>query len=707
MAGSDYPGVSARNQAAMRPQLLTPVSELTTVGRTTADRLQKLGISTVADLLFYYPFRYEDLTVISPIGELQPASTATVRGKIELLNNRRSWQRKTMLTEGLVSDGSGSVKVIWFNQPFITKMLAPGDEVYLAGKVTTDKYTVQLVNPIYEKVRRGTETVHTARIVPLYSLTEKLTQKQLRWLMKMALPAAELLPDWLPDNVRTAASLVTLPRAIQQVHFPDTQASVDAAVRRLKFNELFLFLLQSHTVKQELRSAAAYPIPFLAEQTKEFVATLPFELTQDQRRVAWQILRDLARPTPMNRLLEGEVGSGKTVVAAMVILNAALNDFQTVLMAPTEILARQHFTTLRQMFASTTVRVALLTHSYQQLGGKSFSKSKIISAIRNGNIDVVIGTHALIQQSIVFHQLALAIIDEQHRFGVEQRKMLNQKGSTEALAPHFLSMTATPIPRSLALTLYGDLDLSIIKELPRERKKIITRLVGAAGRAACYRFITQQVAAGRQVFVVCPLIDPSDRLGVKSVTEEFKKLTEHVFPDLKIAMLHGKLKAKEKEVVMANFLARQSDILVTTSVVEVGVDVPNASVMLIEDAERFGLAQLHQFRGRVGRGPHQSYCFLLSESVNQKTKARLAALVSTQDGFELAELDLKFRGPGELFGLSQSGWPAFRIASLFDYDLIGLAKNAAETVMTADPTLQHHPELKSKIEQLNRGVHLE
>ena len=687
----------------MRIQLTTPVSALSMVGSTTADRLKKLGISTVLDLLFYYPFRYEDLSVVSPIGSLQPFSTATVKGRIELLDNRRSWRRRTILTEGLVSDPSGSVKVIWFNQPFITKVLTPGDEVYLAGKVAADQYALQLVNPIYEKIKRAGETVHTARIIPIYPLTEKLTQKQLRWLMKLALSAADQVRDWLPPEIRTTLSLLTLPQALRQVHFPDSQASADAATRRLKFNELFLFLLQSKTVKRELQSAQALPVTFAETATKQFVSSLPFTLTADQRRAAWQILCDLERPAPMNRLLEGEVGSGKTVVAAIVMLNAGLAGLQTVLMAPTEILARQHAMTLQQLLAGTPLKVALLTHSYHQLVTRTCSRAALATAIRNGSVDVVIGTHALIQQDIKFHRLALAIIDEQHRFGVEQRKLLHQKGS----APHFLSMTATPIPRSLALTLYGDLDLSVIRELPKERKRVITRLIGPAQRMDCYQFISEQIASGRQVFVVCPLIDPSDKLGVKSVTESFEKLKEQVFPNLKIAKLHGKLKPREKESVMADFVAKKSDILVTTSVIEVGVDVPNASVMLIEDAERFGLAQLHQFRGRVGRAAHQSYCFLLTGSSNQKTTARLEALVTARDGFELAELDLKFRGPGELFGLSQSGWPAFRIASLFDYDLVALAQASAEKIITADPTLQRHPELRQKLDQLNREVHLE
>jgi ATP-dependent DNA helicase RecG len=687
----------------MKLDLATSISVISQVGKTTANRLKKLGIETVEDLIFYYPFRWQDFSQISEIAELQPIEAITVRGKIQLIKNRRSWAKKKILTEALVADKTGSIKVIWFNQPFLTKILTPGDEIYLSGKVDFNRYTLQLVNPVYEKVTRGT-TTHTARLVPIYSLTENLTQKQIRFLSKSVMPAVALIKDWLPAEIIKEFHLFDLNTALRQIHFPKNYKLLDQAIRRLKFDELFLFQLQITLSKVEIDSSLAEAIKFAEKQTKEFVGSLPFKLTDDQKKAAWQIISDVQKDRPMNRLLEGEVGSGKTVVAAIVMFNVALNDFQSVLMAPTEILAGQHYKTIINLLKKTKIKVALLTRSQRLIDDKSVTKKKILNQLKSGEVKIVIGTHALIQEGIEFKNLALAIIDEQHRFGVEQRKLLREKSGDPQTIPHLLSMTATPIPRSLALTLYGDLDLSLIKELPKERKKVITEIVEATNRQQTYDFIQNEIKAGRQIFVICPLIDPSDKLGVKAVTEEYEKLKKEVFPDLKIVMLHGKLKSEEKEKVMANFLAKQSDILVSTSIVEVGVDVPNATVMLIEGADRFGLAQLHQFRGRVGRANYQSYCFLFTDNTSQKTKTRLQALVEAKDGFELAELDLKFRGPGEIYGTVQSGLPVFKIAQLSDHEIISQTKKATEMV---GPNLEKYPILKKKIDQLIKEVHLE
>ncbi len=692
--------------------LSTPVSEISRVGKTTAVRLKKLEIFNVEDLIFYYPFRYEDFSQISNISDLVPDTAVTVKGKIEMISNRRSWHRRKILTEGLITDKTNSIKVIWFNQPFLTKILKPGDEVYLSGRVGFDRYDLQLVNPIYEKVKKAGDTIHTARLVPIYSLTERLTQKQIRWLIKFALEAVNQIKDWLPAEIKKRLGFYSLGPALTQIHFPDNKKNLEQAIKRLKFDELFLFLLQSQLIKKEIKSSHAVSIEFKESKTREFVESLPFKLTDDQKKSAWQILKDLTNPQPMNRLLEGEVGAGKTVVAAIAIFNATLNGYQSVLMAPTEILAQQHFANFRNLFSKAKIndraaQIALLTRSAQKINERDLTKAKILNQIKAGKVDLIIGTHALIQEVVEFKDLALIIIDEQHRFGVEQRKILNEKGKTKDFSPHFLSMTATPIPRSLALTLYGDLDLSIIRELPKERKKIITQIIGPKDKKQSYDFIREQIASGRQAFVICPLIDPSDKLGVKSVTEEYKKLNEQIFPDLKISILHGKLKPSEKEKVMANFLAKQSDILVATSVVEVGINVPNAAVMLIEGAERFGLAQLYQFRGRVGRSSYQSHCFLSADRMSQKTKARLEALVTAKDAFELSEIDLELRGPGEIFGVSQTGWPEFRIASLFDQPIINLAQAEAKKIIQQDPALDNYPLLKEKIRELNKEVHLE
>ena len=696
----------------MKLSLDTPVAAITQVGRVSSNKLKKIGIQNIRDLIFYYPFRYEDFSQISNIEDLQPFTTVTVKAKIELLSNRRSWKKHRTITEGLIADRTGSIKVIWFNQPFLTKVLRVGDEVYFSGKVNLDPHNLQLVNPVYEKAKASGETIHTARLVPIYPVTEKLTQKQIRFLIKMALNQVDEVRDWLPQAVRDENNLLSLARALVQIHFPEDKKKLDEAIRRLKFDELFLFLIQFQTVKHDLNKAKAVSVKFREQETKDFVSHLPFTLTDDQRKAAWQILQDLQKSSPMNRLLEGDVGSGKTVVAAMAIYNAALNYCQSVLMAPTEILAIQHFKNLRKLFqdiklSDKELNVAILTRSNQIINGEQATKNKILSQLRRGKIDFIVGTHALIQESIEFHNLALAVIDEQHRFGVEQRKLLSQKGLNKDFMPHFLSMTATPIPRSLALTLYGDLDLSVIRQLPKERKKIITQVIEPTQRQWCYDFIRQQINQGRQAFVICPLIDPSDKLGIKSVNEEYKKLKEQIFPDLNIEVLHGKLKSADKEKIMVDFLANRSQILVATSVIEVGIDVPNASVMLIEGAERFGLAQLHQFRGRVGRGQYQSYCFLAADKFSLKTQKRLQALITAKDAFELAELDLDLRGPGEIFGVSQSGWPEFKIASLFDQPIISLARSAAQEIVKHDPLLNKYPFLKEKINELNLEVHLE
>ena len=685
----------------------TPVSAISQVGKTTASRLAKLGIFTVEDLIFYYPFRYEDFSQIVPLARLQIGDRSTVKVKIELINNRRSWKKKTSLTEAIVVDPSGSIKAIWFNQPYLTKLLQPGEALYLAGKVDTDGHTLQLVNPIYEKVKTKTAAIHTARLVPIYSVTQSLSQKQIRWLISLALKAVNQITDWLPPKIIKDLGLMGLAPALSQIHFPANQKALAAAIRRLKFNELFLFSLQTQTIKRELQLTSAPVVKFQIEATKDFVSRLPFVLTLDQKKAAWQIMQDLQRSRPMNRLLEGEVGSGKTVVAALAALNSGLNHYQSVLMAPTEILAQQHFITLKKLLAATPLKVALVTHAFNWVGPKPVSKARLLTLIKNDQVDLIVGTHALIQQAIVFSSLALVIIDEQHRFGVAQRKILLQKGSAQGLVPHFLSLTATPIPRSLALTLYGDLDLSILKLLPAERKKIITEIINPVDRQRCYDFIRQEIKSGRQVFVLCPLIDPADRLGVKSVTEEFEKLSQQVLPEFTIALVHGKLKPQIKQQVMADFLAKKSDILVATSVIEVGIDIPNATVMMVEGAERFGLGQLHQFRGRVGRSEHQSYCFLLTDQANQKTLARLGAMVTAQDGFELAEKDLELRGPGELFGVNQSGWPEFKLATLFDYEIMLEAKKMAETFLSQESNLERYPFLQEKIKKMNPVIHRE
>jgi len=723
--------------------LLTPLTNLNGVGAAIGKRLADIGLNNVQDLLLYFPFRYDDFTNATKIKDLQPDVAANIIGQIELIENRRAHSRRMNITEALINDGSETLKVIWFNQPFLTKTLRVGDTVSLAGKAE-DQGILTMVSPVYEKISAG-GLIHTAGLVPIYHLTEKITEKQLRFLISQIINLSQDLPDSLPEETRIKLNLLPLGEAIKLIHFPKKFADVEMARRRLAFDELFLMQLKSLLVKKDRDLARAEIIKFKEKETKEFVDSLPFKLTEDQRQASWSILQDLSKARPMSRLLNGDVGSGKTLVAVIALLNIALNNKQGVLMAPTEILAQQHFNSISKMLANFPLRIALLTNNYKlinntlldtithpqlrseaelrrakpsyenkppfaspkPLAKAGLSRGELIKTIKAGEIDIIIGTHALVQEDVKFKNLALAVIDEQHRFGVEQRKALMQKSGHPSLTPHLLSMTATPIPRSLALALFGDIDVSIIKQMPHGRKPILTKIVSEDKRPAAYNFIREQIRAGRQAFVVCPLIEESDLFGVKSVKEEFFKLDRGVFPEIKMAALHGKLKAKEKEEIMRGFLAGDYKILVSTSVIEVGVDVPNATIMMIEGADRFGLAQLHQFRGRVGRGGEQSYCFLFPSSYDPKTSQRLENLEKISDGFALAQADLKTRGSGEIFGTAQSGFPELKIATLWDYELIKQAQEEAAALLADDPELKKNPLLRQEINIFAEKIHLE
>lgn len=709
--------------------LETDITNINRVGAATAKKLKKLGILTVRDLLFYFPFRYDDFTRLTPIEKLQAGLSANIVGQIELIQNKRSWKRKINITEALVSDGRETIKVIWFNQPFITRLLQVGSRVSLSGKVEDGSGGLAMISPVYEKVNNplnplyqgGSVAIHTQGLVPNYHLTANLTQKQIRFLIKQVIGLANQVSDWLPPEIKKTAKLINLAEAIKKINFPKNSLDIKKARERLAWQELFLIQLQSQLVKKSLSLSRAPKIRFCQIDTKRFVDSLPFKLTDAQRKAAWEILCGLAKDRPMSRLLEGDVGSGKTIVAVIAMLNVALNRQQAVLMVPTGILARQHYETVSRLLSGFGVKVGLVTRSQREIFNFQFStfnegKNKIKNQNIIDNADIVIGTHALIQEDIKFKNLSLTVIDEQHRFGVEQRQRLMGKTSAQPspykgeggkLTPHLLSMTATPIPRSLALALYGDLDLSVIDEMPKDRKKIITKIVAENKRHEAYKFIHDQVKEGRQIFVICPLIDLSDKLGVKSVEAEYQKLAKIIFPGLTVGKLHGRLKAAEKEKIMWEFLDNKIQILVSTSIVEVGVDAPNASVMMIEGADRFGLAQIHQFRGRVGRSIHQSYCFLFTDNQSDITFKRLQALVDNHDGFALAKMDLKFRGPGEIYGLEQKGFPELKMATLFDYALMKQARVEAVKLIAMDSSLDSWPELKKELGEWERGAHLE
>lgn len=684
----------------------TPVENLTSVGKTTAARLKKIGIKTANDLLWNIPRGHDDLSQIVPIAKLETGHKITIKAKLESINTKKSPRKRMYITEAWVSDESGELKIIWFNQPYISKNLHPGDELYLAGEVlSSDFLKSQLTNPTYEKT--AANPTHTARIVPLYHLTAGLTQKQIRFLIKQVLPLARTTTDWLPEEIIKKNQLINLPQALKSIHFPDSLKEFRRALNRLKFDELFFIMLAVELNKQKISVSQADKIIFKKELTKKYVASLPFELTKGQKKVAWEILGEISKNQPMNRLLEGDVGSGKTVVASLPILNAVAQKKQVVLIAPTEILARQHFQTFCELFSKQNITLALFTRTDKKIFTKAeqkISKKEILEKITSADIRFVIGTHAILQTGIIFSDLALIIIDEQHRFGVEQRQSLKNK--TLKKIPHFLSMTATPIPRSLALTLYGDLNISLLKEKPLNRKPIITRLIKNNDRPSAYDFIRKEIKSGRQAFVICPLIEESDKLGVKAANREYEILKQNVFPDLNLGLVHGKLKKQEKERVMADFKNRKIDILIATAVVEVGVNIPNATIMIIEGADRFGLAQLHQFRGRVGRSELQSYCLLFTESQSPKTLSRLDALVKINDGFRLAEKDLKFRGPGDIYGYKQSGLPEMKVASLNDLEIIQKAKQAAGEIIKQDPTLDKYPKLKQKLAD-SKKIHFE
>ena len=684
----------------------TPISALSRVGKTTASRFKHLGITTAGDLLYYFPFRYEDFRHLVPIAEIKTGEAVTVLGAIELIASRRTHRKGKMITEAIINDETGSLRAVWFNQPFLSKTLHTGDKIFLSGTIKDSMLGPELMSPSYERYTAPGETTSTNRLVPIYPLTGNLTEKQVRFLVKQVLPLASELPEWLPATFLEQYDFVPLSEAVRGIHFPVDETDLKKSTERLKFDELFLVQLQAELNRQKRLGESAPALVFNQEAVQAFVGRLPFTLTKSQKVSAWEILQDIGKTVPMNRLLSGDVGSGKTVVAAIAIYNTILNNHQAALMVPTEILAEQHYRSLTKLLPQYPI--ALLTGSHHtvsnlELTGKSKTaqKADLLKKIVQHEIPVVVGTHALLSESSLFKKLGLVIVDEQHRFGVEQRKIIKEKGKNV----HFLSMTATPIPRSLALMLYGDLDVSIINELPVGRKKILTRLVEPANRDKAYAFIRQEITKGRQVFVVCPLIEGSgENVEKKSVLTEYKKLSEVVFPDLRVGYLHGKLKAKEKDEIMGAFARGETDILVSTSVVEVGVDVPNASVMMIEGAEKFGLAQLHQFRGRVGRSSHQSYCFLFTDSDSPRANERLQYFEAHHDGFALAEKDLEIRGPGEVYGVEQSGMQELRLATLRDQALI---KKARETARVIADEIEKYPFIQNKVEKVRSSLHLE
>ena len=682
--------------------LNSPIDNLDKIQKPHIAALLKLGINTVQDLLLYFPYRYLDFSKTAKIKDLKPGENVSLKVTIKNISSRFSFRGRMSLAEAVVSDDSGSIKVVWFNQPYLAKSLKAGDEIFLAGQADYYNFSLQMTNPIYEKVSEF--PIHTSRLVPLYHLKQNIYPKSFRNFISQVLPLADEVADILPASLVKNQALMDIGATIKASHFPVSNHELAKAKRRLAFEEIFLSQLLAQKKKLEMAHKGAYQIKFNQKLIKQFVDSLPFKLTDEQKKSAWEILQDLEKSIPMNRLLEGDVGSGKTLVALIAALQAVYEGYQVALLAPTEILAKQHLETAKKytslIHGRELMRYGLLTNNYSLIKDKKEPKTKLQALIKEGMPALYIGTHALLEKKIKFKKLALVIIDEQHRFGVEQRSTLLLDSNR---VPHLLSMTATPIPRTLQLAFFGELDISQIKQKPADRKPIQTKLVTPENRSKAYGFIDQQISSGRQVFVITPLVEESDKIGAKSAKKEQENLKK-IFPKLTIGLLHGRLKGKEKEAVMERFLNNQTQILVSTSVVEVGVDVPNASVMLIEGAERFGLAQLHQFRGRVGRAGHQSFCFLFTEKEDEETKKRLESFVKTQDGFELAELDLKQRGFGEIYGQEQAGWN-FKYFDPSYTALIQPARQEAKKIMADDFTLDSYPLLKDKI--ANKIVHFE
>ncbi len=680
-----------------------PVATLRRMDGKTVQRLEQLEVRTVRDLLYMLPRRHDDRADIASIADLYPGGTFTVEGQLTDIRSANVGQRRLQLAEGVLSDDTGQIELQWFGQGYLARSLKPGNHMVVNGKVEIHRGRLSISSPEYDVITPRQPPLNAGRITPVYRLTQGMTARNLRSLTWLAVTrAAGGITDPLPNDMLPRTGLAGLPDAIRDVHYPTDLAAADRGRRRLAFDEILAFQLAILGRRRHReRNAVGLPIKYHAPTVDGFLTGLPFTPTAAQLRCVAEILEDMGRGSPpMSRLLQGEVGSGKTLVALAAVLAVASAHRQSALMAPTEVLAEQHFRTVGQLlegFAQPLQQPNVLSaylpnlprpFTFGLLTGstRAAPRRELLRMASEGHLDLLIGTHALIQDGVELPNLSLAIADEQHRFGVEQRSALRGAGEEQ---PHSLMMSATPIPRTLQLTLYGDLDISTIDELPPGRQETLTRIVPEDKRRAAYGFVRQQVAAGRQAFVICPLVEESDKLDVRAAVDEHKRLSEEVFPDLRVGLMHGRLSARDKDKVMRQFRDAELDILVATAVVEVGIDVPNATVMLIDGADRFGLSQLHQFRGRVGRGEHKSYCLLMSESESERAAERLAALESTRDGFKLAEIDLQMRHEGDIFGTTQSGdQTVLRIANVFDQDLLALARQEAAGIIEQDPELE-------------------
>lgn len=665
------------------------------VGPKLAEKFHALGVETAMDLLRYYPRRYLDRSSISPINKVKIGEEVTVIGTVVKVDKKFTpRQRKKILTID-ISDGQGYLSAVWFNNWWHADKMPPGTEVSLSGKVVFNFGQLQMTNPAYDilgsddgETEKGW---NTGRIIPLYSASGEIATNTIRRIVANLLDSLPPVADPTPAGILQSRKLMALDNAIRQIHLPDDAESVRAARKRLIFDEFFYLELGMAIRKERLGSIRKGVIHKTAGPLVDsFFRELPFKLTLDQARVIEEIQRDMEKPAPMHRLLQGEVGSGKTAVAVAALVMAVNGGYQGAIMAPTEVLAEQHAIKIAELLPGG-ITLALLTGST-----KPAERTELLKRIKTGEVNIVAGTHAVIQEAVEFKRLGLAVIDEQHRFGVRQRLELREKGK----APDILVMTATPIPRTLALTLYGDLDVSIIRELPAGRREIETIVADSKHRDEAYKLIRQQIEMGRQAYIVCALVDESEKTDLKAATAEADRLKSGVFPDLRVEVVHGQMKQAEKERIMSELRAGELNILIATTVIEVGIDVPNATVMLIENAERFGLSQLHQLRGRIGRGEHKSFCILFADPATDEAKERMKAVAETTDGFALAEADLRIRGEGQIFGPRQSGLPDLKIASVIRDLLVLLdARDDAFALVKDDQDLSNHPELLTEVKE--------
>lgn len=659
------------------------ITTLKGVGQTTAKKLEKLNILTIRDMLYHFPFRNEDRSEIRKIAEVTDGESVCIKATVFSEPTVRRVRKNLAIYTLILRDDSGFINAVWYNNKYIMKNFSVGKTYTFFGQIKVSYGKKEIMTPVYETEEKK---LATGRIVPVYGLTAGLSQKTMQQTAKHCLDVAlSEIPETLPPHIREENSLCEIKYALSNIHFPEDAKAFSIARKRLVFEEFFLLNMGMRLLSGRRKSLTG--TAFTDTDISPFLENLPYKFTNAQNRVISEISDDLKRKTPMNRLVQGDVGSGKTAIGAASLYLAAKNGYQGAMMAPTEILARQHFESLKNMLPD--VPICLLTGST-----KAKERREITGKLASGEIKIAVGTHALFSEDVEFSNLALVITDEQHRFGVKQRAALAEKST---FSPHILVMTATPIPRTLALILYSDLDISVIDELPPGRQQVKTYVVGEDMRQRIYAFIEKNINLGNQAYIVCPMVEESDATELKSVVEFAERLKNEVFPEIPVGFIHGKMKNSEKDLIMSDFLSGEIKILVSTTVIEVGVNVPNATLMVVENAERFGLAQLHQLRGRVGRGSDQSYCVLFTESDSKDTKERMEIMARTTDGFEIARKDLELRGPGEIFGTRQHGLPEMKIGDISnDSDILNLASKAADSVLKEDPLLKSDENLLIK-----------